>query len=187
MQKLKAVSDDWLGKQVEKGFSLGFFSPNYIQQAPVVTVTDQDGKIVAFATFMPTGGKKYLTIDLMRHTHSAPSGIMDKIFISMFLYGQEHGYEYFDLGMAPLSNVGESQFSFLGEKAAHFIYEYGYHLYGFQGLRRYKNKYADVWESRYTAFRKWSSIINSMLALVSVINQRADKPEKHVFFFWITR
>lgn len=187
MQKLKAVSDDWLGKQVEKGFSLGFFSPNYIQQAPVVTVTDQDGKIVAFATFMPTGGKKYLTIDLMRHTHSAPSGIMDKIFISMFLYGQEHGYEHFDLGMAPLSNVGESQFSFLGEKAAHFIYEYGYHLYGFQGLRRYKNKYADVWESRYTAFRKWSSIINSMLALVSVINQRADKPEKHVFFFWITR
>lgn len=187
MKEIKAVSDDWLGKQVEKGFSLGFFDPYYIQQAPVATVSDKDGKIVAFATFMPTGGKKYLTIDLMRHSHDAPSGIMDKIFISMYLYGQENGYEYFDLGMAPLSNVGESQFSFLGEKIAHFIYEYGYHLYGFQGLRRYKNKYADIWESRYTAFRKWSSIINSMLSLVSVVNQRADKPEKRMFFFWIAR
>lgn len=187
IQEIKAVSDNWLGKQIEKGFSLGFFSEDYIQQAPVAIVTDKDDKIVAFATFMPTGGKKYLTIDLMRHTHDAPSGIMDKIFISMFLYGQEHGYEYFDLGMAPLSNVGESQFSFLGEKMAHFIYEYGYHLYSFQGLRRYKNKYADVWESRYTAFRKWSSVIDSMLALVRVINQPTNKLEKRPFFLWISR
>ena len=95
----------------------------------------------------------------------------------MGLYCQVHGYEYFDLGMAPLSNVGESQFSFLGEKVALFIYEYGYHLYGFQGLRRYKNKYADV----------WSSIIHSMLSLVSVITLRADKLEKRPFFSWIAR
>ena len=187
MQKLKAVSDDWLGKQVEKGFSLGFFSPNYIQQAPVATVTDQTGKIVAFATFMPTGGKKYLTIDLMRHTHNAPSGIMDKIFISMFLYGQEHGYEYFDLGMAPLSNVGESQFSFIEEKAAHFIYEYGYHLYGFQGLRRYKDKYATAWYSRYTAFRKKNSIIATMMILVSVVNQRVDQQTHRSIFWWLNK
>lgn len=185
MQELKAVSDDWLGKQIEKGFSLGFFDNYYIQQAPVGTVRDKDGKLVAFATFMPTGSKKILTIDLMRHSHDAPSGIMDKIFISMFLYGQENGYTYFDLGMAPLSNVGEYQFSFLGEKIAHFIYEYGYRLYGFQGLRHYKDKYADEWDSRYTAFRKRSSIISSMLSLVTVVNQRADQPEKHLLFWWL--
>ncbi|MEY8441993.1 bifunctional lysylphosphatidylglycerol flippase/synthetase MprF [Lactobacillaceae bacterium 24-114] len=188
LQKLKVVSDDWLGKQPEKGFSLGYFDPYYLQQAPIAIVKDKNDKIVAFATLMPTGGKKYLTIDLMRHAKDAPSGIMDKIFISLFLYGQENGYEYFDLGMAPLSNVGESQFSFLGEKIAHFIYEYGYHFYGFQGLRHYKNKYADVWQSRYTAFRKWSSIINSMIGLVSVISERPDKVEKsHPFFNWMSR
>lgn len=184
MKEMKTVSDDWLGKQIEKGFSLGFFDDYYIQQAPVALVRDHDGQLVAFATFMPTGSKQILTIDLMRHSHQAPSGIMDKIFISMFLYGQENGYTYFDLGMAPLSNVGESQFSFLGEKIAHFIYEYGYRLYGFQGLRHYKDKYADQWDPRYTAFRKRSSIISSMLSLVTVVNQRADQQNKKLFLWW---
>lgn len=187
MAELKGVSDDWLGEQIEKGFSLGFFSPSYINTAPVATVRNQDGVLVAFATLMPTGGKKILTIDLMRHSHLAPSGIMDKIFVSLFFYGQKNGYQYFDLGMAPLANVGDSQFSFIEEKIAHFIYQYGYHLYGFQGLRRYKSKYATEWHSRYTAYQKKNSLVTTMLALVSVVNQRADQQDlatRHPFFLW---
>ena len=185
MAELKAVSDSWLGEQVEKGFSLGFFDPYYINQAPVGTVRDKDGKLVALATFMPTGGKEILTIDLMRHSKDAPSGIMDKIFISMYQYGQENEYKYFDLGMAPLSNVGEYQFSFLEEKIAHFIYEYGYHLYGFQGLRHYKDKYASIWSSRYIAYRKKNSLVANMLILVSVVNQRVDQQKKHLLMWWL--
>lgn len=185
MAEMKQVSDSWLGHEVEKGFSLGFFDPYYINQAPVGIVRDKNGKMVAFATFMPTGSKKILTIDLMRHSKDAPSGIMDKVFISMYQYGQENGYTYFDLGMAPLSNVGESQFSFIEEKIAHFIYEYGYHLYGFQGLRHYKDKYASLWESRYIAYRKKNSLVANMLILVSVVNQRIDQKSHHLFFFWL--
>lgn len=187
MTELKRVSDSWLGSQIEKGFSLGFFDSYYINQAPVGVVRDKDGKLVAFATFMPTGGKEILTIDLMRHSKDAPSGIMDKIFISMFQYGQEKGYTYFDLGMAPLSNVGGYQFSFLEEKIAHFIYEYGYRLYGFQGLRRYKNKYASAWYSRYIAFRKKNSLIGTMLIVISVVNQRIDKKNQHLFLWWLNK
>ncbi|EEW54111.1 bifunctional lysylphosphatidylglycerol flippase/synthetase MprF [Limosilactobacillus antri] len=187
MQELKRVSDSWLGEQVEKGFSLGFFDPYYINQAPVGLVRDKDGKLVAFATFMPTGSKKILTIDLMRHSKDAPSGIMDKIFISMYQYGQENGYTYFDLGMAPLSNVGEYQFSFLEEKVAHFIYEYGYHLYGFQGLRRYKDKYASIWSPRYIAYRKKNSLVANMLIVVSVVNQRIDQQKRHLWMWWLNK
>lgn len=187
MAELKAVSDSWLGDQVEKGFSLGFFDPYYINQAPVGTVRDKDGQLVAFATFMPTGSKKLLTIDLMRHSKAAPSGIMDKVFISMYQYGQKNGYTYFDLGMAPLSNVGEYQFSFLEEKVAHFIYEYGYHLYGFQGLRHYKDKYASLWSSRYIAYRKKNSLVANMLILVSVVNQRVDQQKKHLLMWWLAK
>ncbi|MCI1287861.1 MAG: bifunctional lysylphosphatidylglycerol flippase/synthetase MprF [[Lactobacillus] timonensis] len=178
LNEMRTVSNDWLGDQVEKGFSLGFFEDYYVNQAPVGIVRNKDGRMVAFATFMPTGSKKLLTIDLMRHSKDAPSGIMDKVFISMFLYGQEHGYQEFDLGMAPLSNVGQSRFSFLEEKIAHFIYEYGYRFYGFQGLRRYKAKYADRWEGRYTVYRKKNSIISNILALVIVINQPVHRLQR---------
>ena len=178
MNQMKAVSDDWLGQAVEKGFSLGFFSSAYLNQAPVALVRNREGQqLVAFASLMPTGGHKILTIDLMRHSQAAPSGIMDKIFVSMFQYGQAHGYQFFDLGMAPLANVGESPFSFFEEKVAHFIYEYGYQLYGFRGLRHYKAKYATSWQPRYIVYRRKSSLISTMLAIVSVINQRAGEQQ----------
>ena len=76
--------------------------------------------------------------------------------------------------MAPLSNVGSSKYSFLGEKVANFIYEYGNRLYAFQGLRNYKNKYATSWHPKYIAYQKKSYLASTTLQLVLLINQRAD-------------
>ncbi|WP_057896815.1 bifunctional lysylphosphatidylglycerol flippase/synthetase MprF [Liquorilactobacillus oeni] len=173
MNELKIISDSWLGSQDEKGFSLGFFDEDYLNRAPVAIVRDSKQNTVAFASLMPSGGKKILSVDLMRHKKSAPSGIMDKIFISLFEYGQKNGYEFFNMGMAPLSNVGRSEYSFIEERAAHLIYEYGYHFYGFRGLRSYKNKYVTEWHSKYTAYRKRNSVLVTMLQLASVVNQHA--------------
>ena len=104
---LKTVSDEWLGGRKEKGFSLGFFSEDYLQRAPIAVIRNSDEKIVAFANFMPTYTNSIGTIDLMRHSpEEAPSGTMDFLFINLFQYMRdEMGIEYFDLGMAPLANV----------------------------------------------------------------------------------
>lgn len=171
IQELKQVSDSWLDGQLEKGFSLGFFDEYYLNQANISIIKDADNKIVAFASMMPMDDKT-LSIDLMRHSKQAPSGIMDKIFITLFEYGKENGYERFDIGMAPLANVGTSQYSFIEERAAHFIYEYGYSFYGFQGLRDYKDKYVSYWLPKYTAYRKRSSIVSTMLEVTSVVNSK---------------
>lgn len=171
MAELQAVSDSWLGKQVEKGFSLGFFDEDYLNEAPVCLIRDASGKLVAFASMMPMD-EKTLSIDLMRHSQDAPSGIMDKIFISLFEYGKEQGYEYFDMGMAPLSNVGESRFSFIGERVARFIFEYGDRFYAFQGLRSYKNKYVTKWSAKYTAYRKRTSLVDAMILVTMTVNQK---------------
>ncbi|MDN7146454.1 bifunctional lysylphosphatidylglycerol flippase/synthetase MprF [Liquorilactobacillus mali] len=171
LAEFKEISDEWLDGQVEKGFSLGFFDEYYLNQAPIAVIRDSKGNAVAFASMMPTGGKRVLSIDLMRHKKDAPSGIMDKIFISLFEYGREEHYEYFNLGMAPLANVGKSSYSFIEERAAHLIYEYGYRIYGFQGLRAYKEKYVTNWYPKYTAYRRRSSVMVTMAEVASVVNQ----------------
>ncbi|MFT8668491.1 MAG: bifunctional lysylphosphatidylglycerol flippase/synthetase MprF [Liquorilactobacillus hordei] len=180
LAEFKEISDEWLDGQVEKGFSLGFFDEYYLNQAPIAVIRDSEGNAVAFASMMPTGGKRVLSIDLMRHKKNAPSGIMDKIFISLFEYGREEQYEYFNLGMAPLSNVGRSSYSFIEERAAHLIYEYGYRIYGFQGLRAYKEKYVTDWYPKYTAYRRRSSVIVTMAEVASVVNQ-PPKGRKSLF------
>ncbi len=175
MRILKQISDDWLDGQQEKGFSLGYFDPDYLNQAPIAIMKDANGKIVSFANLMPTGNHNVTSIDLMRSSQSAPSGIMDGIFINLFKRARDDGYQVFNLGMAPLSNVGKSKFSFVDEKIAHLIFKYGYKFYSFQGLRAYKNKFVATWKSRYIVYRRRSSLVFTMLQLLLLVNQRVHK------------
>lgn len=172
MDEFKRISDEWLNGRDEKGFSLGFFDPYYLNQAPIAVIRDKEGKIVAFANIMPTGDRVMTSVDLMRSENDAPSGIMDGIFIHLFKYSQDEGYKWFNLGMAPLANVGESKFSFINEKIAHLIYQYGDAFYSFQGLRSYKQKYVDNWVSKYFVYRKDNSLVFTMLQLLSVVSER---------------
>ena len=56
----------------EKGFSLGYFDREYISRAPIATLSDADGKIIAFTTFMPVYQNGSLSVDLMRYYPDAP-------------------------------------------------------------------------------------------------------------------
>ncbi|MHA8262560.1 bifunctional lysylphosphatidylglycerol flippase/synthetase MprF [Lactobacillaceae bacterium Melli_B3] len=177
MNELKSVSDQWLDGNPEKGFSLGYFDPYYLNQAPIAIMKDKDGAVVAFANIMPTGEHDITSIDLMRSSADAPSGIMDGIFINLFQYSLEQKYQYFNLGMAPLSNVGRSKFSFIDEKIANLVYKYGQAFYSFQGLRSYKEKYVNLWVPRYIVYRRKSSLIFTMLQILLIVNERiGDRP-----------
>ena len=76
--KLRDISDRWLDGRKEKGFSLGFFSEDYLSTVPIAVVKNQQQEIVAFASFMPTYQTGCGSIDLMRHDpEKAPNGTMD--------------------------------------------------------------------------------------------------------------
>lgn len=176
MTRLRAISDEWLGKRREKGFSLGYFDEAYLMKAPIAIVRS-DEQIVAFANIMPTYTKEFVTIDLMRHTDDAPKGVMDFLFIKLFEHFQAAGIAKFDLGMTPLANVGTSRSSFVSERIANLIYQFGDSLYNFEGLRNYKKKYVTSWEPRYTAYSHNANIAFVMLALLLQDNQKVIENE----------
>ena len=64
---LCAISDAWLKGRGgrEKGFSLGFFSADYLVARPLAVARRGD-EIVAFANLWPTGTREELSFDLMR-------------------------------------------------------------------------------------------------------------------------
>ncbi|MDN6770767.1 MAG: bifunctional lysylphosphatidylglycerol flippase/synthetase MprF, partial [Lactococcus sp.] len=176
MIRLREISDEWLGKRREKGFSLGYFDEAYLMKAPIAIVRS-DEQIVAFANIMPTYTKEFVTIDLMRHTDDAPKGVMDFLFIKLFEHFQAEGIAKFDLGMTPLANVGTSRSSFVSERIANLIYQFGDSLYNFEGLRNYKKKYVTSWEPRYTAYSHNANIAFVMLALLLQDNQKVIENE----------
>lgn len=173
LAEIKEVSDSWLDKRQEKSFSLGFYDVYYLNQAPIAVVEDEKGTIVAFASMMPSETEKLISIDLMRHDlQKAPSGVMDYLFVKLFELNREAGYVEFNMGMAPLSNVGVTRYSFLSERVARLIYRFGTKFYGFVGLRNYKEKYVTTWIPKYVAFRKKNSILFTMLQLVIVVGKK---------------
>ncbi|QBO35325.1 bifunctional lysylphosphatidylglycerol flippase/synthetase MprF [Periweissella cryptocerci] len=171
INQLQVVSDEWLHSRKEKGFSLGFFDESYLQRAPIAVVSDGAGEVYAFTNFMPTNNRVETSIDLMRFRDDAPTGVMDFLFVKLFEYSNAAGYQDFNLGMAPLANVGMYYRSFTEERVANLVYQFGSNFYSFQGLRDFKSKYADDWRPRYTSYAKSSNILFVMIALLIVDNQ----------------
>lgn len=169
---LRAVSDEWLDGREEKGFSLGFFDTYYLEQADIALAKNADGTVVGFASMMPSYTDEMTSIDLMRYSKEAPSGIMDFLFINLFEKAKEDGFQTFNAGMAPLANVGESKYAFLGERLAGLVYRYSQGFYGFKGLRNFKSKYVTEWEQKFVAFRKRSSIAFTMLQLMILVGKK---------------
>jgi phosphatidylglycerol lysyltransferase len=155
LMQVKEVSDEWLqipGRR-ERRFTLGMFEPNYIRSTPLFTAVDRDGRVLAFVNIVPSYRRGEATIDLMRRRTEAPNGIMDYLFVKLFLYNKEKGYERFSLGMAPMSGFQENEEASLEEKAIHYFFQHLNFIFSFTGLRQYKAKFASFWEPRYTIYR----------------------------------
>jgi phosphatidylglycerol lysyltransferase len=153
MPTLRAISEAWLDEKNtrEKGFSLGFFDPDYLARGPLAVVR-RDGEIVAFANLLLGGNHEELSIDLMRYLPGrAPGGMMDYLFLELMLWGRGEGYRWFSLGMAPFSGFDVRTLAPLWSRAGAFLFRQGEHFYNFRGVRQYKEKFDPVWEPRYLA------------------------------------
>ena len=111
-----------------------------------------------------------MTVDLMRFTKESPNGTMDVLFVKTFEYARDAGYQTFNLGMSPLANVGLYQHSFIRERIANLIFQFGSAIYSFEGLRHYKRKFASDWQPYYIAYSNHSHIIFVMIALLLIDN-----------------
>ncbi|GKU82847.1 bifunctional lysylphosphatidylglycerol flippase/synthetase MprF [Niallia sp. NCCP-28] len=160
LKNLKHVSDEWLQGRMEKGFSLGFFDESYLQTTTISYVKDPNQQIIAFLTLSSAFMEEndIYSIDLMRSLPNAQAGVMDFLFLNSFECLKQQGIKICNVGMAPLSNLSVSKFSFLSEKIADQIFHHGHAFYHFQGLRNFKNKFCDTWEPRYLGYRKKSSL-----------------------------
>jgi len=153
IDQLRAVSDEWLAQHAgaEKGFSLGFFAPEYVARFPVAVI-ERDGQIVAFANVWQGAARVELSVDLMRYGQRAPKEVMDALFVHTMLWAKEQGYRWFALGVAPLSGFEQSPVAPLWNRLASFLYKHGETVYNFQGLRAFKDKFDPVWAPRYLAY-----------------------------------
>lgn len=180
LHELREVSDEWLHMMQgsEKKFSLGWFDESYLRECDIAAVRTSQGKLSAFANIVTEYRLNEITIDLMRHRADMENGTMDFLFVSMFQYFQEQGYDGFNLGLSALSGVGGADQAPRLEKGMHYLYEHLNQFYNFKGLHTYKEKFHPRWEPRYLIYPSLPSLPDVVVGLV-----RADSGDRLLDYF----
>ena len=175
LPELHAVSDAWLAEKHtgEKRFSLGCFDERYLMHFDCGVVR-RGGAIVAFANLW-RGAASELSVDLMRYGGDAPKGVIDYLLIECMLWGKAQGYQWFNLGMAPLSGLEEHALAPTWHKLGRMVQRYGEMFYPFEGLRKYKEKFVPEWRPRYLAAPDGLAIAGALLDVTALISGGVGK------------
>jgi phosphatidylglycerol lysyltransferase len=179
LPQLRAVSDAWLEEKQagEKRFSLGYFDENYLSRFDCAVVRSA-GAIVAFANLWRAGVETELSVDLMRYSAAAPKGVIDFMLAESMLWGKAQKYQWFNLGMAPLSGLEEHPLAPTWHKLGRMVQRYGETFYNFEGLRKYKEKFMPVWRPRYMAASGKFGVAGALLDVTSLISGGVGKALK---------
>jgi len=169
LQQIKAVSDQWLQETSRKEilFSQGIFLWEELKKQTIITVENNEGKILAFINIIPDYAKDESTYDLIRKTDDAPNGIMDFIMVALFNYLKSKDITYVDLGLAPMSGIENPQT--IQEKSMKYAYEKVRSFSHYKGLRNFKDKFSPSWHNQYIVFNDDYDLIQIPRILTKVI------------------
>ncbi len=166
---LQEVSRSWLaaGKGPEMSFSLGTLAT---LDDPAVTVglaRDADGRLQAFVSWLPVPARRGWALDLMRRRPDGVPGSMESLIVMSIAEARARGLEEVSLGLAPLAVV-ETGSNSLADRALRLAYSHLDRFRRSRSLRRFKAKFAPVWEERYLAVPSASALPEVLVALLRV-------------------
>lgn len=169
LQKIQSVSDEWLAdtEREEIVFSQGMFLWEELKQQTIITVENNEEKIVAFLNVIPDYAKGEGTYDLIRKTRDAPNGVIDFILVELFKHLKETGCTSVNIGFAPLSGLMDPKN--LPERSMKFAYEKIKSFSHYKGLRDAKDKFSPVWHNKYLVYDQDYDLIQVPAVLSKVI------------------
>jgi phosphatidylglycerol lysyltransferase len=169
LQKLKAVSDEWLDstKRDEIIFSQGMFRWNELKNQTILTVENTEEKVIAFLNIIPDFAPGEGTYDLIRKTEDSPHGVLDFILVELFRYMKSQNYSKVNLGFAPMSGIDDPHT--FSERTMKFAYEKIRSFYHFKGSRNFKEKFFPAWHNKYLIYSQDYDLLQVPSVLAKVI------------------
>jgi phosphatidylglycerol lysyltransferase len=174
MQKLKAVSDEWLHstQRNEIIFSQGMFVWDEIKNQTIITVENSEEKVVAFLNIIQDYAPGEGTYDLIRKTDDAPNGVLDFLITELFSYHKSQGLSKANLGFAPMSGIDDPHT--FPERSMKIAYERIKSFSHYKGLRIFKEKFFPEWYNKYLIYSNDYDLLQVPAVLAKVIKPSHD-------------
>jgi len=156
--RVKDISDEWLskGSRSERGYAMGYYTDEYMQQCSLAVARDAAGTIQAYTNVIPADfDKEEATYDLLRQGDGALSNINDFILINLIDALKEEGFSRLNMGLCPLAGLedDDNEKQTILDNVLKFAYANGDKFFSFSGLYRFKSKYEPKWQDKYVCYK----------------------------------
>lgn len=178
LDRLATISDEWLTQdgRAERGFVMGYFTPEYMQQCRIMVVRDAAGTIQCFVNLVPAVfDAQEATYDMLRTATKSLGNTNDFLLMALVDQLATEGYQRLNLGLCPLVGLDtepDEERNRLIDGFLRFAYANGDRFYSFSGLHRFKAKYEPQWRDRYVGYhggiRGFSRIMTALMRTMRV-------------------
>lgn len=170
IERLRKITAEWLKRpgKAERGFMLGYFNEEYLQNSRLALLYDADKRIQGFMNLVPTYEEGTANYDLLRCSDATPGNANDFLLLGLIEQLHAENIQTLNLGLCPLAGVDapDSEETTLVDQALRFVFANGDRFYSFSGLRRFKAKYHPDWEPRYIAYpggvRNFTRVVSAL-------------------------
>ena len=172
--QVRAISVEWMHTRhgQEKGFCMGRFDPAWLRNSWVEVAWNPAARLAsAFVTWVPIPARRGWALDLTRRRNDAPNGVMDFLIAKSVEAARSRGDAVLSLSLSALANVDESAPAEPPDKSRAFLMNHLARFYDFEGLFKWKKKFAPEFEDRYLVYSDPLSLPRVALALT-----RAQSP-----------
>jgi phosphatidylglycerol lysyltransferase len=150
-----------------------------MRSGQMAVVYTPEGKVSAFTNIVPEFQLNEITVDLMRREANMASGTMDYLFVYLFLWAREQGFDSFNMGLCALSKLSGGGSMPIVDRALQYIYEYGSWIYHFKGIYEFKDKFHPRWMPQYLLYPSAFNLPAIWLAMVIANAGVDDFPWKY--------
>lgn len=149
LKNLRTISDTWLsvGGHQERGFALGSFNEEYLQECRIHYLKDGKGKVVAFTNQVPNlSPMTTFTVDLLRYLPDANNAMSYLLYktIENAAADTSSDYRFFDLGFVPFAKASGALLAIARTLSNG--------RFSSRGLEQFKNKFKPQWQPYYLAY-----------------------------------
>jgi phosphatidylglycerol lysyltransferase len=162
------ISRAWLDDKrlPEMSFTLGDVDDIDDPSVLVSVAQDCEGRVLAFADWLPIYARAGWAIDLMRRRPDAPNGVMEFMIGSALLALKERGHQMASLGAVPLANLNRDVDESLVQQILGVVYRRFDTFYHFQSLFGFKQKFQPEWRGTFLVYQRDSQLPRIGLAVL---------------------
>ena len=174
LNEIESVSNEWL-KEFDKKeivFAEGKFEREILQNQTIITLRNEENKVVTFLNVIPDYAKDEITYDLFRRTFDSPNGSMGAVIIALINHAKENQKKYINIGLTPLAGLDKP--NNIAEQLMKFAYQRIGTFKQYQTMRDFKEKYANYWINKYIIYANEVELLQLPQALNKVMKPQDE-------------